>query len=103
MALSFGSVPTLNTSHRLTLLQLALRRYELAHGGLPERLEDLVPQFLPAVPLDPFDHADGSIRWIREKALIYSVGLNYKDDGGDIKVSPDKSGSDEGMRYWWAK
>jgi hypothetical protein len=46
-------------------------------------LAELVPQFLPAVPEDPFDHKP--LRYIRRSDtewLVYSVGRNRSDDGG---------------------
>jgi hypothetical protein len=51
---------------------------------LPERLNDLVPEFSPSVPIDPCDgkplryhsNADGTY-------LLYSVAENGVDDGGD--------------------
>ncbi len=33
---------------------VALRRYQLGHGEYPAELGALVPQYLPAVPIDPF-------------------------------------------------
>lgn len=33
---------------------LALKLYKLEHGALPDSLEALVPQYLEAIPLDPF-------------------------------------------------
>ena len=33
---------------------IAARRFELANDRLPESLEELVPKFLPAIPVDPF-------------------------------------------------
>lgn len=39
---------------RILICELALRTYYLQHGALPERLADLVPDVLPAVPEDPF-------------------------------------------------
>ncbi len=35
-------------------LTLALRGFREAHGRWPDRLEELVPEWLPAVPADPF-------------------------------------------------
>lgn len=35
-------------------LSLALRAFREAHGRWPDRLEELVPEWLPAVPADPF-------------------------------------------------
>ena len=40
---------------RAARVLVALRRHELKHGQPPEALSGLVPEFLPAVPLDPFD------------------------------------------------
>lgn len=39
---------------RLLRTRLVLRMYSLDHGQYPERLAELVPEYLPAVPLDPF-------------------------------------------------
>ena len=40
---------------RLCRTAVAIERYRLKYGKLPEKLPDLVPEFLAAVPLDPFD------------------------------------------------
>jgi hypothetical protein len=61
----------------------ALERHRAALGRLPTRLEELVPAYLPALPLDPMDgkllrydaSPDGSFR-------LYSVGVNRRDDQG---------------------
>jgi hypothetical protein len=39
---------------RLTHTALAIERYRLKHSQLPSTLDDLVPDFLDAIPLDPF-------------------------------------------------
>lgn len=39
---------------RQLVVQLAARAYELDQGRRPARLTDLVPDYLPAVPADPF-------------------------------------------------
>jgi len=67
---------------------LASQRYRLAHGDYPEKLEDLVATFLPELPVDPFTGKpllyvnDGS------RVLVYSVGENLTDDGGDGEYNP---------------
>ena len=46
-------------------------------------LNELVPGYLPSVPLDPFDHKP--LRYILKagnKWIVYSVGPNQKDEGG---------------------
>ena len=39
----------------MALVALALERFRLATGGLPETLDQLVPEYLEAVPVDPFE------------------------------------------------
>ncbi|MGB2820518.1 MAG: hypothetical protein WBF17_06020, partial [Phycisphaerae bacterium] len=67
---------------RVTRTALAALRYRARHGRLPERLEDLVGEFLTVVPLDPF--SGKPLRWKRTDAgaIVYSIGQNAVDDGG---------------------
>jgi len=69
-----------NVRVRVTQLILALRAYERRTGGLPESLEQLVPDYLDGVPLDDFDGKP--IRYSREKRIVYSVGEDLEDSGG---------------------
>ncbi len=57
-----------------TQAALAARAYESDFGELPGTLEALVPDFMSAVPSDPFDGAP--IRYSRERRVIWSVGEN---------------------------
>jgi len=68
---------------------LALRAYQLTHGALPPNLNALVPDFLDAVPVDDFDGQP--LRYSVEKKIVYSVGKNLKDDGGDDQAFPADS------------
>jgi hypothetical protein len=80
------------TTARLAMAVAALERHRLANGGYPKTLADLVPRFLPAVPIDPMDgqplryrlNADGSF-------TLYGVGPNHADDNG---VFESKQGQD---------
>jgi hypothetical protein len=76
-------------ARELTVTALALKRYQLRHGQYPPALSALVPELLPALPLDP---ADGQPLQYRLKSdgafVLYSVGENDVDDGGD--ASPAK-------------
>jgi hypothetical protein len=71
-------------------LLLACRAYEEATGHLPETLEELVPDYLPAIPRDPFDGQP--FRYSAERRLVYSVGENLADDGGT---------NDDRLGRWW--
>jgi hypothetical protein len=68
------------THMNFALTSIAAERYWRAHGKWPAQLTDLVPAYLPAVPLDPFGEA-----WLKSKVepgrfIAYSVGLNSRDD-----------------------
>jgi hypothetical protein len=67
---------------RLLLTEMALRRYESAHGKAPERLADLVPDFLPSVPLDPFANQTLTYHQVEGGHLLYSLGPDGVDDRG---------------------
>lgn len=68
---------------RTTLAALALERWRLAHPGrLPDSLAELVPDFLTAVPLDPFDDQPLRYKQLGRGYVIYSLGPDLTDDGG---------------------
>ncbi|MFO0900277.1 MAG: hypothetical protein U0836_22815 [Pirellulales bacterium] len=50
---------------RLLAADLAVRAYFKDHGQLPETLDALVPEYLPAVPLDPYN--DEPLRYYAEQ------------------------------------
>jgi len=70
---------------------IACERYRRRHGKLPERLDQLVPEFLPEVPSDPFDGEP--LRYVvsDDGYLVYSVGPDGTDHGGqgDESGEPD--------------
>ena len=71
--------------HDLTLIVLALMAFKADHGSTPDRLADLAPAYLTSVPKDPFSGKDFIYRPNDEIHLVYSVGKNLKDDGGNPK------------------
>lgn len=113
---------------------LAIERFKLKYKKLPEKLDELIPEFMPEMPFDPFDekplrYKKGEIEvsglrydeddyhrklseyqknnkidsnksiniqpkkeivTIRKSGyIVYSVGVNMIDDGGDIKSRDD--------------
>lgn len=69
---------------RLTFTAVALHRHKLKHGQFPESLGALVPEFLAEVPRDFMDGQP--LRYRREpdgQFRLWSVGEDFKDDGGD--------------------
>jgi hypothetical protein len=81
---------------------LAVERFRRRHGRWPERLEDLVPDYLDRVPADPYDGAPLRLRKLADGLVIYSVGANGQDDGGDVDIllHLDRGGQDIGIRLW---
>ena len=60
-----------------------MHRRRLTEGGSAERLEDLVPRYLDAVPIDPFDGKALRLKSAPgEGWTIYSIGEDRIDDGG---------------------
>lgn len=61
---------------------VAIERFRLREGRLPEKLDELVPDFLASVPSDPFGTGPLRYRADETEYLVYSVGSNGVDDGG---------------------
>jgi hypothetical protein len=86
---------------RCLIVVVAAERYRLAHGRWPESLEALVPEFLSKVPTDPYDGKPLRLRRLADRLVIYSVGPDGKDDGGNIdRQKPIGLGTDLGFRLW---
>jgi len=71
---------------RLAAVSLALRLYAADHAGkYPAKLDELVPQYLPAIPKDPFAAGDKPLGYSTSDPsapVVYSVGENGTDEGG---------------------
>ena len=81
----YEAVFVAKTHLQLARATVAVERYRLAYGVLPENLEVLVPEFLPGVPVDYFTADESPLHYIPgedSSFKVYSVGLNIKDDGG---------------------
>jgi hypothetical protein len=86
----------LETLRSMILAAIALKRHQLRHGRLPAGLDVLVPEFLAAVPVDLGDGAPLRYRLgTNESFLLYSVGQNRLDDGGDPRpAAPNRNLTD---------
>jgi hypothetical protein len=69
---------------RLLQLELAMRLWRAENDGWPESIDELVPEYVSEIPVDPFSLEKERIKAVREgeRLLIYSVGRNQTDDGG---------------------
>lgn len=80
---------------RLTQTALATERFRHKLGRLPTALSELIPDYLPKVPEDPYDGAPLRYRTLPTGYVLYSIGEDGHDDGGREpprrKKSTDKS------------
>jgi hypothetical protein len=81
----------------------ALERHRLAQGKLPDSLNALVPRFIAALPRDPiggqplhYEVVDGS------QFVLYSVGWNENDDGGQVGLSQQGGVDPEKGDWVWS-
>ncbi len=72
----------------LARVACALERHRLATGAYPEQLTELTPRFIDRLPVDPVNGQP--LKYRREapdRFVLYSVGFNLKDDGGQPGVT----------------
>ncbi len=82
---------TSQANRRAAAALVAIRLYQADHDGAnPPSLEALVPEYLSAVPVDPFSPDGGPLRYLAnaEGPVVYSVGFDGIDGGGDWRREP---------------
>ncbi|MBN2588531.1 MAG: hypothetical protein JXA96_01610 [Sedimentisphaerales bacterium] len=93
---SFGRMIILDLRNiaelRITQTALAIERYRLANNKLPESLEEIVPDYLDSIPLDPYDGKEIRYKKLDRGFVVYSIGEDQIDDGGK-EYPRDKSDS----------
>jgi len=103
-ALLRRSVKRREASFRLLQTDLALRLYKNDHGSWPHNLEQLVPDYLSKLPIDPHSDRPFIYHPSSDGFVLYSVGQDRIDNGGHftnaaaytryIGGSPDAFGYD---------
>lgn len=64
-------------------IELAVNRYRKENNGnWPDSIDDLKPEFINEIPLDPFSKTASPLKYNAEKRIIYSVGFDGVDNGG---------------------
>jgi len=98
---------------RMAAAAVAIKLYEADHGERPDRLDQLVPDYLVALPADPFDPGGGPIRYapagvvpelndadalsdaqraqleLRPYVLLYSIDQDKADNGGLLRMNAE--------------
>ena len=70
------------TKRNLATLALALGGYRSDRGKYPKTLTELTPKYLAEIPKDVFSDGDLHYKLENDGYLLYSVGINGKDDAG---------------------
>ena len=84
-------------------MAMAVLLYLGERGDLPGKLEHVVPAFADSVPPDPYDGKPLRYRRTPEGFVVYSVGGNGTDDGGEVQFVPSRGELDVGFRVRWPK
>jgi hypothetical protein len=84
---------------------VALQRYQRQNGRYPETLDVLIQtKLLKELPMDPFSDQPLVYKKTTDNFTLYSVGLNFKDDGGQVyrdKKGKVKLWADEADAVFW--
>jgi hypothetical protein len=76
-----------NSVLALTQLAAAIAVYRTSHDAYPEKIEALVPAVINKLPVDFFLGKPFVYKRLNKGYLIYTVGLNGKDDAGSNEMS----------------
>lgn len=86
---------------RCTIVALAAESYRRDKKAWPDKIDQLCPQFLAAVPLDPYDGKPLRYRRVKDGVVIYSVGTDAADNGGHLdREHLTSPGVDIGVQLW---
>ena len=71
---------------------LAVRMYQIDRGRLPDRLGQLVPDYLANIPQDPMAEPGSQIRYINDPQgpRLYCLALDGRDHGGAYDAYEDE-------------
>ena len=81
--------PRKQAQTRAAATAVALTNYRNDTGHYPASLQELVPQYLPSVPADPFGAKPMRYLLNDGQVTIYSVGDDRVDDGGQLERKED--------------
>lgn len=68
---------------------IALAHYHADHQRYPQTLAELLPDYLPALPIDPVDGQPLRYLLTPQGPILYSLGFDKDDDQGHAPANPD--------------
>jgi hypothetical protein len=76
------------TLFEATITILALKRYNLDKSNYPETLDELLKEgYITSIPMDPYSDKPLVYKKTDTNFTLYSVGADFKDDGGVSSLS----------------
>lgn len=98
-----GRAAEAEVRRRLIVAGIALKRFVIQRRVYPRSLSDLVPSFLPSVPMDFMDGKELRYRAEDGRFLLYSVGPDCVDNGGTMPTpnARRRTFSDQGTDLVW--
>jgi hypothetical protein len=96
-----GALLQAQAAREVMIVAIAAERFRLKNARWPSELHELVPTFLAEVPKDPCSPGN-ELRWkvTPTGRLVYSVGLDGKDDGGTCEWKDENEMVDVGFRLF---
>ncbi len=79
---AIAAADQLNAEHDATIAVIALYRHRLKYDTFPDALGDLVPEFLPYLPLDPINGQPMRYKVVNSNPVLYSISADHIDNGG---------------------
>jgi len=82
---------------------MAALRFRNDHGRLPASLDELVPEYMAEMPVDPFSGKPLLFRLLDDGLIIYSISENRTDDAGKGYIlgrGTAADGDDHGFSIW---
>ncbi len=85
-----GAVADASTISGAAVTSVAIERYRKAKGKVPDSLDELIPDYIIAIPIDPY--TGKRLNYIHDEKgyTVYGYGVNRVDDGGKI-INPAKN------------
>ena len=89
---------------RLSQVAIAVERYKRDNDAYPDKLEAIVPEYLPKIPRDDFGPRVVSYVKNADVVRVYSFGRNLNDDGGLSNEDNTETRADDlRVTLWQAK
>ena len=79
---------------------IACERYRRKFGHWPASLADIPKDILPAVPVDVCDGLPIKYKRFADRVVVYSVGPDGIDHGGDLRAATPQAQRDWGIRLF---